>query len=906
MIISSKALMIATACSALMGNVHAQIPAEPAPSAQPVHTKPYSAAAKTAKLHVPSPDWRDQIIYFLMTDRFNDGDSRNNDQGAGEYSAGSEGKYNGGDLKGISQKLDYIQGLGATAVWITPPVANQWWDAKIQFGGYHGYWAENFMAVDKHLGTIDDYKALSHDIHTRGMYLVQDIVLNHTGNYFYFNGGWDKNDPTKFFTLNPDAKGRNAPSQMPFNMNDVRNPAHRKAGIYHWTPDVSDYNDKNQEMNFQMSGLDDLNTENPVVRDALRKSYNYWIREVGVDAFRVDTAFYVPPELFSNFLYSTNQKNPGVMNVAKQTGRKQFHVFGEGFGIDKPYTDVNAAKIEHYMTAPSGKPILPGMLNFPLYGSIGDVFARGRPTAELGYRISSMMKLHRRPHLMATFVDNHDVNRFLADGGQAGLKQSLLMMLTLPGIPVIYYGTEQAFTEQRAAMFKSGYKSGGSDHFNTTAPLYLFIQQATALRKNNRVFSRGAPTILQNNAATPGALAYKMKYEHDTAFVVFNSADSETVLDKMATGLATGTVLSGVFAIDAVPQDIVVGASGLVSLKLPARCGFVWKIASNSHRENASKTPPVAEFEPSIMLNTLPNTKVQGDFLLTGSTNNVANFKLVVDGDLSNAPNIIPDAQGRWHATVDTSKMMDENISHQLVAWSDLKQQSTSATPIVSATARFNVSRQWTVLADVADPVGDDVGPTGKTVYPTDPGWRNYRQADIHHVRASGVGGGLKLDLTMGSITTLWNPQNGFDHVAFTVFFEIPGKEGGTTIMPMQNASLPKGMKWHYRIRAHGWSNALFSSLGASATNEGTSTAPAADIRVDKANRTISFILPGASLGQLKSLSGVKIYVATWDWGDTGYRAFLPAAGAHAFGGAVDDSEKNPLIMDDTAVITLP
>ena len=79
--------------------------------------------------HVPSPDWRDQIIYFLMIDRFNDGDRANNDQGTGEYDPRSEKKFSGGDLAGVEQKIDYIQGLGATAVWTTPPVANQWWDS---------------------------------------------------------------------------------------------------------------------------------------------------------------------------------------------------------------------------------------------------------------------------------------------------------------------------------------------------------------------------------------------------------------------------------------------------------------------------------------------------------------------------------------------------------------------------------------------------------------------------------------------------------------------------------------------------------------------------------------------------------------------------------------------------------
>jgi glycosidase len=114
-----------------------------------------------------------------------------------------------------------------------------------------------------------------------------------------------------------------------------RKPEHRKAGIYHWTPDVVNYNDRQQELNYQMAGLDDLNSENPVVRRALRDSYGYWIREVGVDAFRLDTAFYVPPEAIQDFLYAKDPKHPGMRLVAQQTGRKDFLTFGEGFGIDK-------------------------------------------------------------------------------------------------------------------------------------------------------------------------------------------------------------------------------------------------------------------------------------------------------------------------------------------------------------------------------------------------------------------------------------------------------------------------------------------------------------------------------------------------------------------------------------------
>jgi hypothetical protein len=139
---------------------------------------------------------------------------------------------------------------------------------------------------------------------------------------------------------------------------------------------------------------------------------------------------------------------------------------------------VQARRLDAYMRTPGG---LPSMINYPLYGSLGDVFARGHPTAELGYRIRDMMALHADPWRMPTFVDNHDVDRFLAGGSDAALRQALLAMLTLPGIPTLYYGTEQGFTAQRAAMFAHGNGSGGRDHFDTQAPLYRFLQRAIAL-----------------------------------------------------------------------------------------------------------------------------------------------------------------------------------------------------------------------------------------------------------------------------------------------------------------------------------------------------------------------------------------------------------------------------------------
>lgn len=530
------------------------------------------------QLHVPSPDWRDQVIYFVMTDRFDDGNPANNDQGAGEYNPASNAHYNGGDFAGLQRRLGYIRGLGATALWITPPVANLWWDAATRYSGYHGYWAENFLQVDRHLGTLDDYKALSHALHSQGMYLVQDIVLNHTGDFFRYGAGWTPGDPARGYQPNSGARPVPAPTQPPFDLNDPRNPAHRAAGIYHWTPDIVDYKNPQQLMQWQMAGLDDLNTDNPRVRQALRQSHGYWVREVGVDAFRVDTVFYVPPALFHDFLRSTDPAAPGIEQVARATGRQGFYTFGEGFDIDPPYASRAARRIETYVRSPQNRPLMPGMLNFTLYGSLGDVLARGAPTAVLAHRIDTMMRVHSDPHRMATFVDNHDVDRFLAGGTVAGLRQALLAMLTLPGVPVLYYGTEQGFTEQRGAMFAAGFASGGRDRFDENHLLYRTIARLTALRASDKLFSRGLPTVLQSSRTGPGVIAWRMQHGRDAALVVLNTADTPQLLHNLPTGLGAGVALPGLLALDGEPAALRTGAGGRLTAALPPRSGQVWRL----------------------------------------------------------------------------------------------------------------------------------------------------------------------------------------------------------------------------------------------------------------------------------------------------------------------------------------
>ncbi|WP_159016760.1 alpha-amylase family glycosyl hydrolase [Cognatiluteimonas profundi] len=844
-----------------------------------------AAAARPpdAPLAPASPDWRDQVIYFVMIDRFSDGDPGNDDQGAGEFDPADGAKYSGGDLRGITARLDYIRGLGATTVWITPPVANQWWNVKGHFSGYHGYWAENFDQVDAHYGTLADYKALAEALHGNGMYLVQDIVLNHTADFFAYAGGWDARDPARHFVRHADSRGRTAPSQAPFDQNDARDPAQRRKAIYHWTPDIADFNDRHQVLDYQLAGLDDINTENPRVRHALRASYGDWIRKVGVDGFRVDTAFHVPADFFADFLHADDPSAPGIDRVARATGRAGFLSFGEGFGTDKPYADAQARKLDAYMRTPGG---LPSMINFPLYGSLGDVFARGRPTAELGYRIRDMMAVHADPWRMPSFVDNHDVDRFLAGGSQAGLQQALLAMLTLPGIPTIYYGTEQGFTSQRAAMFAHGFGAGGHDHFDTAAPLYRFLREAIALRRDHRVFSRGTPRVLSENAAGPGGFAYRVDGEGDTALVAFNTADGASLLDNIATGLPPGSVLHRLFGIDdGLPDDVMVGASGRLTLSLPSRSAIVWQVM-----QRTAALPP-ARAQPT--LEPLQSTPFVGDFAVVGTTASADGVRVVVDGDLEHAQSIRTDGAGRWHAMVRTGGMIDPGIVHRVVALDP-------HTGDVSDARTFHVAHAWRVVADVDDRHGDDNGPTGQYVYPADPGWRLHRPADITHVRASTAGGALRVALRMHDVVSQWNPTHGFDHVALTVFVQLPGEPGGSRTMPLQHATLPGGMRWHYRLRANGWSLAAFSATAASDDNEGTPAA-SPDIAVDKASDTITFTIPATALGDRASLAGAELYVTSWDY-DGGYRALAPRPKPATFGGG---GARDPLVMDATDVIVL-
>ena len=850
------------------------------------------------KLHVPSPAWEDQIVYFVLTDRFADGDTSNDDQGRNEFDPADEAKYSGGDLRGVQQKLDYIQGLGATAVWITPPVAAQWWDPLVKFGGYHGYWARNHKKVDEHLGTLDDYKALSDALHRRGMYLIQDIVPNHMGNFFTYQGAYDPADPTKNFVLNTASVPTSKPDQAPFDQDDVRVASQRAASIYHWTPQITNFTDPVQEKTWQISDLDDLDTSNPVVRTALRDSFGYWIKEVGVDAYRVDTAKFVEHAFWNDFFQSTDAAAPGIKAVAASTGRDDFLAFGEVFEVSDPLADGGEQKVASYLGTPTA-PELPSVLQFPLYEEIGRVFATGGPTSWLGYRLTKFTdgSYFPDPRRIPTFIDNHDVRRFLSIGTQKGLSQALAFLFTIPGIPVVYYGTEQAFGETRDAMFKGGNTKKGvrdADAFDTTAPLYQVLKDLAALRKANPALSRGATSVVVQSE-TPGAFAYRRSHQGTDLLVLMNTAEEPVLYSDVPTGLAAGSQLQLLYGLEAPAELPVLGAGGKLTTILPARSVVVAKVSGTT----TVPTPTV-----TITVDTALEGKTFTDDVVISGTVSPADapLSMIVDGLINQSVAVTRGQGGAWTATLPVSLFPVGVEKHSVAFYS-------AAAKVSSPRYQFTTSVVFvgTVL-EVDDPTGDDKGPGGTYLYPTDTTFGS--QMDVAHVTAEVGVTTLKLKVRMADWTTVWNPSLGFDHVAFNVYFQVPGQTGKTAL-PKLNASTPNGFTWRYAQFTYGWSNAMYSSTDATADAYGGNV-PAPSVSADAATKTVTFTYNRNSYG-LASWTGVKVWIATWDFDGIGASFRKIFATAHPYdmaGGTMScndtDGCLDPRIMDSVGPITFP
>ena len=805
--------------------------------------------------------WEDQIIYFLMIDRFADGDPSNNDQGAGEYDPAQDGLWHGGDLAGIEENLDYLEELGITAVWLTPPVRNQWWNPDSSFTGYHGYWASHFMETDPHYGSLQAYKNLADALHAREMYLIQDVVVNHTGNYFSYGSSYDPANVADIETY------AGAPAQAPFDRNDPRNAEHRESGIYHWTPAISNFQDTTEKYRGQMADLDDLNTANPEVRRALIEAFQFWIREVGVDGFRFDTPLYVEHPFWRAFLYEGTGGLEGIELYAASQGRPDFYTFGETWVSAAPYREEADQQAAKYLGT-AGQPEMDGILNFPLQQTIQAVFAGGQSTDRLTYRLRVQEEFFPKPIQRLNFLDNHDMPRFRTQASEEATRQALFFIMSIPGVPVLYQGTEQGDLDTRPNLF---------GRLNTNSESFEFIRELAAFRQKQPATRRGKLTVLADHTTLPGLFVYQLASPEDTLFVALNTNDYPILAPDVPIAGLRNNAVQKAFELGG-SQSVALRNGQLSGLRLSAKGGLAFHAGDRVPAPTAS-TPTVPRPATPQMVNSgtqlinLPKTEADSSFLL-------------IDGRL--------DTKVRLSCTTTCSGTLSLNNlpmgQHRLQ-----RLDYTNNQPLVSVATTFNLDLPVERLAEKNDPQGDDHGPTGTYRYPAHETFD--RPNDIRSVQIDRQGHNLEVTITMDQpLSTVWNPPNGFDHVHFSLFIDVPGQTG-VSVLPNRNATMPGGAHWDVLIQANGWTTQVHTAEEAGATNPGTARTEKPLIKADQETGTVRLRIPAATLGNPETLEGIQFYLTTWDSaGEGGLRPLAPEAASFTYGGAPADEAK---VMDE-------
>lgn len=477
----------------------------------------------------PSPvTWRDQILYFLMPDRYSDGkeDQRSlfNRANPNEYRTQNKGEWmhggkkfqiQEGSIKGIRSKLGYLQKLGVTTLWIGPI-----WKQRHDLETYHGYGIQNFLEVDPHFGSRQDLRDLIDAAHAKGMYVLLDIIYNHSGNNWFYNenGGAAAMVPYRFQPPHPFEGWRSASGNCVPNINtpddgvwpmEFQNISwYNRAGkINNWDP--KPWEDRlHPDTEFRRGDffdLKDLNLSNSEVLSALIQVYEYWIALTDCDGFRIDTVKHVPWEASRNFCGAIHE-------YAESIGKENFLLLGEvtgGADMCKDYLEIFGHNVDAALDIDVPPKRLAGMVKG--FTDPIEFFNQFKGSEQ------QVLGSHReagRYHV--SILDDHDMvgrgkHRFAAKNSIPHCFQQVAhavgVQLTTLGIPCIYYGTEQAFdgTQDRhdpsiesgfenldryirESMFGGtfgAFETSGCHFFDENHPTYLRIAAIARVRNNN-------------------------------------------------------------------------------------------------------------------------------------------------------------------------------------------------------------------------------------------------------------------------------------------------------------------------------------------------------------------------------------------------------------------------------------
>ncbi|KQU70923.1 pullulanase-type alpha-1,6-glucosidase [Phycicoccus sp. Root101] len=563
--------------------------------------------------------------YFVMADRFANGDKGNDLGGltggrlATGYDPTDKGFYHGGDLKGIEGKLDYIKGLGTTAIWLTPSFKNKpvQGSAGNESAGYHGYWITDFTQVDPHLGTNADLKALIAAAHAKGMKVFFDIITNHTADVINYKEnqytyrdktafpykdadgtvfddkayagkpGFPKLDPRTSFPYTPVfTNAGDSTAKVPAWLNDPTN--YHNRGDSTFAGESSEYGD--------FVGLDDLFTEQQDVEKGMEDIYKAWV-DFGVDGFRIDTVKHVNMEFWQSF-------SPAMIAQAKARKNDDFFMFGEVY-------DARPSYMSQFTT--TGK--LQATLDFGFQAQATN-WAQGKAGTDLrdlyaddDYYTDTDSNAYELP----TFLGNHDMGRvgYLLKGADpvgpalmSKVKLADSLMYLTRGQPITYYGDEQGFVgyggdkDARQDMFASkvadrpkagggtdpgyttqpvlGGTAGSKDRYSTSAPLYQHIKSLAAVRAANPALADGAQ-VHRYASSNAGVFAFSRIDEGKRVEYVVAANNATTTKSATFATYGHNQTFKPVYGTSRLVRS---AKDGRVTVSVPAQSVSVWKATS--------------------------------------------------------------------------------------------------------------------------------------------------------------------------------------------------------------------------------------------------------------------------------------------------------------------------------------
>ncbi|MFQ7449437.1 MAG: alpha-amylase family glycosyl hydrolase [Agathobacter rectalis] len=483
-------------------------------------------------------DWDEAVVYFMMTDRFFDGNESNNTASGTDTYGDNPGLYHGGDFAGVTAKLDYLQDLGVNTIWLTPIVKNIAGVTVTDEGSedvpynaaYHGYWASDFTKLNPTMGTTEEFKTMISEAHKRGMRIMVDIVVNHAG----------YGTESTFADM-------------------LRDKSVSEGDIKSW-----------------QSGLPDFATENADVRAKLVEWQTSWMRNYGVDYFRVDTVKHVDSTTWAALKNSTTEVNPS------------FKMIGEYYGAGY---------------ASNGSTLGSGQMDADLDFDFND-----QATSFVSGNISSVEKFLsarnsalNNAYMTGQFLSSHDEDGFKAslmngkqyteDEATSAALVAATLQLTAKGIPVIYYGEEVGLSGLNNYPYQTNRYDMDFSKATKDNVTYQHYKNLLSIRNAyTDVFARGSRTVVASSDEECYDVVSR-SYGGTTLYVGMNIKDTAKEV-KVPVSLAAGTEVKDLYS----GATYTVGSDKTVAVTIPAaKDGGTVILAEVKKTVDSGKTDPTPE-----------------------------------------------------------------------------------------------------------------------------------------------------------------------------------------------------------------------------------------------------------------------------------------------------------------------